>query len=167
MADLKKLQEMAKNGEFSRKLLKDENFINETKKILKEEDGIEATDEQVCEIIENFEKILQNENILKDAELEAVSGGISASKIGKKVTGAAVVGGSAIVSGAVGAVTGAITGAAILGAYGFHLDAVDNEPGAGEAGFVEGGFVGGAAGTLVGLGAGVKIGNEIRKKLKL
>ena len=37
MEDLKKLQEMAKNGEISKKLLGDEDFKSKLKKILKEE----------------------------------------------------------------------------------------------------------------------------------
>ena len=165
MADLKKLQEMAKNGEFSKNLLEDKEFINETKKILKEEDGIEATDKQVCEIIENFEKTLQNENILKDAELEAVSGGkISGSKIAKTAAKVGVTGASAVAGAAVGAIAGAVTGGAIGSAYGSYAYRGDDTD-ALVAAF--GGLTGGAAGTLVGFGAGIKIGNKIRKKLKL
>ena len=79
MANLNDLQKMAKNGEVSKKLLEDETFKNELKKILKEENETEITDEQISEIIKNFEIALQNEGILKEAELENISGG----RIGK------------------------------------------------------------------------------------
>ena len=81
MADLKKLQELAKNGEVSKKLLEDEEFKSELKKAFETENGAEITDEQITEVIKKFETALQDEKLLKEAELENVSGGSVKSKV--------------------------------------------------------------------------------------
>ncbi len=93
MADLEKLQKMAKNGEFSKKLLEDENFKAELKKILKEECKIEITDEDIPEIVKNLEENLKEnpddakvKQILSEEEVENVSGGISKAKIIKSIS---------------------------------------------------------------------------------
>ena len=75
MKDIEKLQEMAKNGEISKALLEDEEFKSDLKKIVKEETDVEISDEEIPEIIQNLEEFLKSEKVLKEAELEAVSGG--------------------------------------------------------------------------------------------
>ena len=75
MASLKDLQEMAKEGKVSEELLKDEEFKSKLKEALKKETGKEITDEQISEIIKNFEIALQDKELLKEADLENVSGG--------------------------------------------------------------------------------------------
>lgn len=75
MENLKELQEMAKSGEFSEKLLKNEEFKRDLKKILKEENGIEITDEQIPEIIKKIEDALQDKKVLEEAKLDDISGG--------------------------------------------------------------------------------------------
>ncbi len=92
MADLKDLQEMVKSGEFSKKLLEDEKFKTEVKKILKEENGIEITDEDIPEVVEELGKSLtekssgsQIKQNLSEKTLEDVSGGVSKAKVIKGV----------------------------------------------------------------------------------
>lgn len=86
MEGLEKLRGMAKNEEFSKKLLDDEDFKNKFKEILKEENKVEITEEQIRKIIKNFEIILQNEKLLKEAELENIFGGkVTKSKVMKGV----------------------------------------------------------------------------------
>lgn len=65
---------MSKNGTLSKLLLEDENFKTELKRIL-EESGIPVTDAEIPEVIKKFETVLQDDNALKEAELEVVSGG--------------------------------------------------------------------------------------------
>lgn len=102
MADLDELKEMAKEGAVSKKLLGDESFKEEFKKTLKEENGIELTDEQFSEVIKTFENNLKDEKLLEDIELANVSGGSSvAEKIALGVFFAAPV---------VGAIAGGIAG---------------------------------------------------------
>lgn len=73
--NLKKLQEMARSGELSKKLLEDEKFKSGLKEILKKEGGAEVTDEEIPEVIKHLESVLQDEITLNEAELETVSGG--------------------------------------------------------------------------------------------
>ena len=75
MASLKDLQKMAKAGKVSEELLKNEGFKSKLKEALQKETGKEITDEQISEIIKNFEIALQDKELLKEAELENVSGG--------------------------------------------------------------------------------------------
>ncbi len=93
MADLKDLQEMIKSGEFSKELLEDEKFKTEIKKILKEKNGIEITDQDIPEVVKNLEKSLisepdyaQVEQMLSKENLENISGGVSKAKIIKGVS---------------------------------------------------------------------------------
>ena len=116
MTDLKKLQEMAKNGEVSKKLLVNQEFRNELKEALKEEKGIEATEEQISEIIRGFEKALQSDTILKNAELETISGG-DAKKVAATMTNAAFTGTGAAVGTVLGASCGAFLSTAPMVGY--------------------------------------------------
>ena len=75
MKSIEDLQKMAKNGEISKKLLENEEFKKEFKKALSEDSGVAATDEQICEVIKNFESALQDEKNLNEAELQEISGG--------------------------------------------------------------------------------------------
>ena len=81
MANLKDLQEMAKEGKVSEELLKDEEFKSKLKEALKKDFEKEITDEQISEIIKNFEIALQDKELLKEADLENVSGGVNADKV--------------------------------------------------------------------------------------
>lgn len=85
---------MAKNGDFSKKLLEDREFLNEFKETLKNEDGIDAEDEEISSIIKNIEKSLKNEKLIIDDELKNISGGINKSVIvkGSLTTIGAIVG---------------------------------------------------------------------------
>ena len=119
MTDLKKLQEMAKNGEVSKKLLVNQEFRNELKEALKGEKGIEATEEQISEIIKDFEKALQNDTILKNAELETISGG-DAKKVAATMTNAAFTGSGAAVGALFGAACGSVLSGMSVTAYQLH-----------------------------------------------
>ncbi|MBR2735584.1 MAG: hypothetical protein IKE05_05280 [Clostridia bacterium] len=75
MKSLDELKKMAQEGKISEKLLKDEDFKEKFKKTLKEENGVEITDEQFTEIIKDVENNLKDEKLLEDIELTNVSGG--------------------------------------------------------------------------------------------
>ena len=135
MTDLKKLQEMAKNGEVSKKLLVNQEFRNELKEALKEEKGIEATEEQISEIIKDFEKALQSDTILKNAELETISGGGDrAKKVAATMTNVAFTGTGAAVGALFGAVCGATLSTAPVFGYsiyhGHQMKKLENDPSA-------------------------------------
>ena len=116
MTDLKKLQEMAKNGEVSKKLLDNQDFKSELKETLKEEKGIIATDEQISEIIKDFEKALQSDAILKSAELETISGGGDGTKkVAAAVTNATFTTAGSVAGTVLGAACGAVLGGATVG----------------------------------------------------
>ena len=93
MTRLKNSQEMAKNGKVSEELLKDEEFKSKLKEALKKETGKEITNDQISEIIKNFEIALQDKELLKEADLENVSGGgakANAIKYSSAILGAAL-----------------------------------------------------------------------------
>lgn len=116
MTELKKLQEMAKNGEVSKKLLGNQDFKSELKEALKEEKGIAATEKQISEIIKDFEKALQSDTILKNAELETISGGGNgATKVAAAATNATFTGAGAVAGTVLGTACGIVLGGAPVG----------------------------------------------------
>lgn len=136
MADLKDLKEMAKKGEISKKLLEDEGFKNELKKILEEEGGVEVTDDQIPEIVKEMEESLENEKGVSKADvaqpldeetLDTVSGGSFKTKVIKG--------------------TGALIGANILGGVGARVSGGAILPTVG--GFASGAIIGKKLGDLV------------------
>lgn len=86
--DYKDLQNMLKNDKTRKKLLQNEEFKNEIKRVLCKE---QITDKQILDIIENFEKALKYGVLLSDEELENVSGG-APTKPEKIKTGVTLVG---------------------------------------------------------------------------
>ena len=182
MTDLKKLQEMAKNGEVSKKLLVNQEFRNELKEALKEEKGIEATEEQISEIIRGFEKALQSDTILKNAELETISGGGDrAKKVAATMTNVAFTGTGAAVGALFGAVCGATLSTAPVFGYsiyhGYQAEKLKNDPSAIEAlkyhsnamvnsipYMKKAGKIGNVVGGSAGLYFGGKYGNRIGHK---
>ena len=70
--DFEDLKNMSKNGEIGKKLLQNEEFKSKIKRVLCKE---KIADNQVSEMIENFEKALKYGVPLSDEELENVSGG--------------------------------------------------------------------------------------------
>lgn len=99
MANLKKLQEMAKNGKISKNLLDNKEFKANLKKILEEEGGVQVPDEDIPEIIKHLETALQDESILNEAAMETVSGGHDYTTRQKAYLAGAIGGGTA---GAIG-----------------------------------------------------------------
>ncbi len=69
---IKGIQKMAKNGEFSKMLLKDENFKREIKDILQNEYSVKITDKQLSGVVKNCEYALGSGRTLSDGELELV-----------------------------------------------------------------------------------------------
>lgn len=108
MIDLKDLQKIAKNGDFSKKLLEDKELMGEFKRILKEEANVDATDEKVSDIIMNIEKDLQGKKEITDEEAEAISGGGAGSTF-VKVSMTAI---GALVGRAIGSEVGTIAASA-------------------------------------------------------
>lgn len=106
MISLEDLQKMAKEGRISEKILADEDLKSEFKRILKEEDGIEVTDEQIPEIIKNFEIALQDKKIVDEAKLDDVSGG---GAIGRIAVRAVCVGVGTVVGKEIGTGFSAVT----------------------------------------------------------
>lgn len=86
MKNLENLQNMAENGDISKKLLSDEDFKSKFKEALKKERGIEVKDEDIPQIIKNFEETLKDKNFSKsegalgDDELDNISGGMTLEK---------------------------------------------------------------------------------------
>ena len=71
--DFEDLKNMSKNGEIGKKLLQNEEFKSKIKRVLCKE---KIADNQVSEMIENFEKALKYGVPLSDEELENVAGGV-------------------------------------------------------------------------------------------
>lgn len=61
--------------------MRDENFKSEFKRSVKEEGGVEINDDQIKEIVKNFENTLQDKEALEEANLENVSGGAETPKL--------------------------------------------------------------------------------------
>lgn len=129
---------------------------------MKEEDGIEATDEQVCEIIKNFEKDLQDNSILSENELETVSGGgkyvyKTIETVARTAAKMVVVSAASTAGGGAGALLGAIGGG--VGSYALTkgLESKGSENVAAVAGAYGGAFVGGVIGMTGGAAVGAKI----------
>ena len=163
MADLKDLQKMAQEGKISEKLLGDKEFISEMKKILKEENNLEISDDQAKKIIEDLEQYLKKSE-LTDKLLGDVSGG----GIAKSAVQAVLSATGAALGGACGAGGGIAVGAK---KYGKDMERlIDNEK---LAEYVaEGGKMGDlydpvlktAVGTGVGLAGGIGLGATVGYK---
>lgn len=104
MAGLEDLQKMAQEGKVSEQLLEDKEFISEMKKIIKEENNLEISDDQAKKIIENFEQSLKDPKLTNES-LGNVSGGGAGRAAVKTVT--------TIFGAAAGMGIGGITGSAV------------------------------------------------------
>ena len=163
MTSLKGSQEMAKEGKVSEELLKDEEFKSKLKEALKKDFGKEITNEQISEIIKNFEIALQDKELLKEAELENVSGGnvkANAIKYSSAILGAALF---SATGHSLGVIVGQKIDARIPGYTDINGDYVfyDN-PNA-----KEWRFLGTSIGAISGFGGGWKFGEYLCEKWKI
>lgn len=110
MSGLEDLQKMAQEGKVSKQLLEDNEFISEMKKIIKEENNLEISDDQVKKIIENFEQSLKDPNLInnlvEDNSVEGVSGG-------RNIKGTAIRTATTVAGTIIGMGIGGVTGSAV------------------------------------------------------
>ena len=145
----------------SEELLKDEEFKSKLKEALKKETGKEITDEQISEIIKNFEIALQDKQLPKEADLENVSGGnvkANAVKYSSAILGAALF-------SATGHYLGSKVGYKISPSY--HYLGDDLEWHNIDVGVRYGRYVGTSIGAISGFEGGWKFGEYLCEKWKI
>lgn len=81
---MEKIQELIKQGKFSKNLMEDKEFVEGAKEIFKSE-NIEIDDKKLAQLMDEIETKLKKDNILDNKALEEVSGGITTNAIARGV----------------------------------------------------------------------------------